>query len=210
MKARIIKIDPASVDAETIREIARVLKRDGVIVYPTDTFYGLGGNGLSHKALQRIFEIKRRPGLKALPVLVSDKETADSLISEPPPIFDVLAARFWPGPLTMVLKAASHLPQELVGPGGTIGIRWPAVAWLQALTREAGFPLITTSANLSGQGELASPEDALRLFRERVDLVIDGGPTPGGKPSTVIDLTGERPILVREGVIGRTELEPFF
>jgi L-threonylcarbamoyladenylate synthase len=210
MKTRIIRVDPAAIDAETICDIARVLGGDGVIVYPTDTFYGLGGNCFSRKVLQEIFEIKRRPAFKGLPVLVSDLEMAEGTAAEFPPLASALAARFWPGPLTMVLKTAPHLPPELVGPAGTIGIRWPAVAWLQRLIREAGFPLITTSANISGRAEIGAPEEVIRLFREKVELIVDGGPAPGGLPSTVVDLTGEKPLIVREGVIGHEVLEKLF
>jgi len=193
-----------------IRDIARVLAGNGVIVYPTDTFYGLGANCLSEKALHRIFEIKKRPGFKGLPVLVSDLEMAKGMTAGLPPVFYALASRFWPGPLTIVLKAASHLPAELVGPGRTIGIRLPAVPWLQALIRETGVALVTTSANISGEGEIDSAQEVIRVFKGKVDLIVDGGQTPGGKPSTVIDLTGEKPILIREGVLGKKALEKFF
>jgi len=193
-----------------IRDIARVLAGNGVIVYPTDTFYGLGAKCFSQKALHRIFEIKKRPGFKGLPVLVSDLEMAKGMTAGLPPVFYALASRFWPGPLTIVLKAASHLPAELVGPGRTIGIRLPAVPWLQVLIRETGFALVTTSANISGEGEIVSAQEVIRVFKGKVDLIVDGGQTPGSKPSTVIDLTGEKPILIREGVLGRKELEKFF
>jgi L-threonylcarbamoyladenylate synthase len=209
MKARVLKIGSPSVERETILKIVRVLQDDGVIAYPTETFYGLGGNCFSKKVLKKIFKIKNRPISKGLPVLVSDLEMAGILVSESPPIFYDLAARFWPGPLTLVLSAAAHLPAELVGPKRTIGIRFPDVPWLLALIRETGAPLITTSANISGEGETASPEEVIRLFQEKVDLIVDGGPTPGGKPSTVVDLTGEKPILVRGGVIGIEELRKF-
>ena len=193
-----------------IRDIARVLAGNGVIVYPTDTFYGLGAKCFSQKALHRIFEIKKRPGFKGLPVLVSDLEMAKGMTAGLPPVFYALASRFWPGPLTIVLKAASHLPAELVGPGRTIGIRLPAVPWLQALIRETGVALVTTSANISGEGEIDSAQEVIRVFKGKVDLIVDGGQTPGGKPSTVIDLTGEKPILIREGVLGKKALEKFF
>ena len=193
-----------------IRDIARVLAGNGVIVYPTDTFYGLGAKCFSQKALHRIFEIKKRPGFKGLPVLVSDLEMAKGMTAGLPPVFYALASRFWPGPLTIVLKAASHLPAELVGPGRTIGIRLPAVPWLQALIRETGVALVTTSANISGEGEIDSAQEVIRVFKGKVELIVDGGRTPGGKPSTVIDLTGEKPILIREGVLGKKALEKFF
>lgn len=206
MKTRILKIAPGAVRPGAIREIARVLDGNGIVVYPTDTFYGLGANCFSRQALQRIFSIKKRPSSKGLPVLVSDLEMAKGLAAELPPAFYTLVSRFWPGPLTLVLKAASHLLPELVGPGRTIGVRLPAVAWLQALIRETGVPLVTTSANLSGKREIGSAEEVLRLFKGIVDLIVDGSRTPGGKPSTVIDLTGEKPILIREGVLGKKDL----
>jgi L-threonylcarbamoyladenylate synthase len=209
MKTRILKIAPGAVRPGAIREIARVLNGNGIIVYPTDTFYGLGANCFSQKALKSIFAIKKRSTSRALPVLVSDLDMAKGLAAELPPVFHPLTSRFWPGPLTIVLKAASHLPAELVGPGRTIGVRLPAVSWLQALIRETGVPLVTTSANISGQREIDSAEEVLRLFKGIVDLIVDGNRTPGGKPSTVVDLTGEKPILIREGVLGKKDLEKY-
>jgi L-threonylcarbamoyladenylate synthase len=209
VKTRVLTIAPLAVGSEAVREIAAVLSRNGVIVYPTDTFYGLGANCFSQEALRRIFEIKSRPAAKGLPVLVSDLEMARNLAGEIPPVLYALASRFWPGPLTVVLKAASHLPPELVGPARTIGVRLPAVAWLQALIRGTGVPLVTTSANISGEGEVDSAERVIRLFKGSVDLIVDGGRTPGGKPSSVIDLTGEKPVLRREGLFGKKELAAF-
>jgi L-threonylcarbamoyladenylate synthase len=209
MKTRILKIDLNAVKPGESREIATVLAGNGVIVYPTETFYGLGANWFSQKALQSIFEIKKRPSSKGLPVLVSGLEMAEGMAAELPPIFHILASRFWPGPLTLVLKAASHLPAELVGPGRTIGVRLPAFPWLQALIRETGVALVTTSANISGEGEIDLAEEVIRVFEGKVELIVDGGRTPGGKPSTVVDLTGEKPILIREGVLGIKELRKF-
>lgn len=209
MNTRIIKIELQSVRRKILHGIVRVLQEDGVIVYPTDTFYGIGGNCYSKEALRKIFKLKKRPSSRGLPVLVSGLEMAKGMAAEIPPVFFALAARFWPGPLTLVLKAAPHLPRELIGPKKMIGIRLPDVPWLQALIRETGVPLIATSANISGEGEIASPEEVSHLFQEKVDLIVDGGQTPGGKPSTVIDLTGEKPVLVREGRIDNKELRKF-
>jgi L-threonylcarbamoyladenylate synthase len=209
MKTRIIRAETQSVAPEVLHDIVRVLRRDGVIVYPTETFYGLGANCFSKEALRRIFILKQRPSSKGLPVLVSGLEMAEGMAAEIPPVFFALAARFWPGPLTLVLKAAPHLPRDLIGAKKMIGIRLPNVPWLQALIRETGVPLITTSANMSGEGEIAAPEAVIRLFQQKVDLIVDGGPTPGGKPSTVIDLTEGKPALVREGRIDNKELREF-
>jgi L-threonylcarbamoyladenylate synthase len=210
MRTRVLEIDPKAVKPGMIREIARIVAAEGVIVYPTDTFYGLGTECFSRPALQRIFVIKQRPGSKGLPVLVSDLDMAQSLAADLPAAFRALASRFWPGPLTIVLKAASHLPLELAGRGRTIGIRLPAVEWLRELIRAIGLPLVTTSANISGQKEIDSAEEAKTAFMGKVDLIVAGGKTPGGKPSTVVDFTGEKPVLIREGVLPKSALERFF
>lgn len=207
MSARIIKIDPARVGTEINEEIVLTLRQGGLIVYPTDTFYGLGADCFSGRALFRIYEVKGRPLSKALPVLISDAEMVGRLAVEIPPGFDRLAAAFWPGPLTLILKAAASLPSGLVGPERTIGIRLPAVVWIRDLIRAAGFPVVATSANISGQGEIDSAEEAVRQFKDKVDLIVDGGKTAGGRPSTVVDLTSGKPVLRREGAIPRAKLE---
>ncbi len=118
----------------------------------------------------------------------------------PPDIFP-LAAAFWPGPLTLVLQAGPALPEAVLGPGGTIALRVPAVAWLRAFLEEAGFPLTATSANLSGEAEVDDPAEARRLFEGRVDILIDGGKTPGGAVSTIVGLSRGEPELLRPGVV---------
>jgi L-threonylcarbamoyladenylate synthase len=201
MKARIIKVDTEIIGSGVNEDIARTLRRGRVIVYPTDTFYGLGADGLSPPALSRIYEIKGRSLTKGLLVLVSSLDMAGSLAAEIPPAFARLTAAFWPGPLTLILKAAPHLPDELVGPARTIGIRLPALAWLRELVRIAGFPVVATSANLSGEREIDSGSAAVRQFADTVDLIIDGGQTAGGRPSTVVDLTPDKPVVRRDGAI---------
>jgi L-threonylcarbamoyladenylate synthase len=207
MSARIIKIDPARVGTEINEEIVLTFRQGGLIVYPTDTFYGLGADCFSGRALSRIYEVKGRPPSKALPVLISDAEMVRRLAVEIPPVFDRLSTVFWPGPLTLILKAAANLPAELVGPERTIGIRLPAVTWIRDLIRAAGFPVVATSANISGEGEIDSAGEAVRQFKNKVDLIVDGGKTAGGRPSTVIDLTSGKPVLRREGAIPRAELD---
>jgi L-threonylcarbamoyladenylate synthase len=120
-----------------------------------------------------------------------------------------LAGEFWPGPLTIVLPAAASVPERLLGPGRTIALRVPPLAWLRALVRELGEPLTATSANLSGEKELTDPQEVKELFEGKVDLVLDGGPAPGGPPSTIVDLSGERPRILREGRIPAARIEAF-
>jgi L-threonylcarbamoyladenylate synthase len=209
MKTRIIKLDPLEAKRSVVARIASVIAGDGVIVYPTDTLYGIGANSYSEKAVRRILEVKRRPAGKGMPVLISDVEMVSELSAEIPAIFQDLAARFWPGPLTLILKAAAALPAELVGSGKTIGVRLPNVPWIRELIRSAGVPLVATSANISGGREASTPEEAIRLFAREVDLIVDGGRTPMSLPSTVLDLTSEAPLLVREGAIPRAGLTEF-
>jgi len=209
LKTRIIIVDPMKVEAPKIRIIVGILSREGVIAYPTDTYYGLGANCYLDRAVKRIYELKKRQSSKPLPVLVADIGMARRIASELPPSFDSLASEFWPGPLTVVLKAAAFLPDRLVGTQRSIGVRLPAVPWIRELIGQADFPLVATSANISGQGEIASAEKVIEVFNHRVDLIVNGGETPGRLPSTVVDLTSGKVILIREGAIPKSSLSRY-
>jgi L-threonylcarbamoyladenylate synthase len=204
--APVIKISPEKLETQKILLIAQALRKGAVIAYPTDTFYGLGADCRSSPALQRIYQIKKRQPLKPMPVLVSDIHQVKALAAEIPPIFDRLADAFWPGPLTLVLKAARGLPSVLTGQNQTIGMRLPAVAWLRELVKQTGSPIVATSANLSGEREIDSAESVIQQFQHRVDLIVDGGRTPGGRPSTVVDVSGDPPLIVRAGTIPEAEI----
>lgn len=204
-----MKIDPYSAEEEKIAEISAVLKKNGVIVFPTDTFYGIGVNGLSPKAIRRVYRLKKRDPSKPLLVLISDMEMLENIVASIPDVFWHLSREFWPGPLTIVFKASSLLPPELSGSGGTIGVRLPALPWLRSLVARAGFPITATSANISGEKELDSPSEVISLFLGKVDLIVDGGKTQGGKPSTVIDLSSEKLRILRDGAIPEERLNKF-
>ncbi len=208
-QTQILKIDRRQIEADKIRAIAQVLTKEGVIAYPTDTFYGLGASCFSEKAIQRIYRLKKRKPSKPLSVLVSSLDMAKDIAVGIPFLFWELAREFWPGPLTIVLKASSRLAKELLGPGQTIGIRQPGLLWLQRLVETTSFPITATSANISGEEEISDPEKVIKIFSGRVDLIADGGKTPGGKPSTVISLVSSRPEILREGVIPRSRLQTY-
>jgi len=210
MITRLLGINAECLDTHKFGRIIRVLNQDGVIVYPTDTFYGLGGSCFSAPAIERIYELKRRDPAKPLLVVVSDTDMAIRLASDIPPLFTELASKFWPGPLTLILRAAADVPRELLGDGDSIAVRLPGVFWLRALIRQADFPIVATSANISGEKEVSTAEEALALFNGTVDLVVDGGRTEGFKPSTVVDLTGAKPRLVREGALPKDKLGKYF
>jgi L-threonylcarbamoyladenylate synthase len=198
---RILRADPEAASLPGAGEAAAILARDGLAVYPTDTYYGLGGNALSAAAVEKVFRLKGRGRGKPLSIVVGGLGMVERLTDGLPPDLFPLAAAFWPGPLTLVLKAGPALPEAILGSGGTIALRVPAVAWLRAFLDETGFPLTATSANLSGAAEVDDPAEARRLFEGRVEILIDGGKTPGGVVSTIVDLSRGEPGLLRPGAV---------
>jgi len=201
LQSRIIRLPDGAADPFILAEIAVLLRADGVMAYPTDTFYGLGVNAFSAAAVEKIYALKQRDRGKPLSIVVADPAQARSAASIVPTVLDTLAGEFWPGPLTLVLKAGPAFPPEMLGPGGTIALRVPALAWLRGLLRLTKFPITATSANLSGDGEMDDPDAVRRVFDGRIDLIVDGGRTPGGAPSTIVDLTTGAPRLLRPGAI---------
>lgn len=207
---RIIKIDPGCIESSKIKTIADVLKNEGIVIYPTDTFYGLGANCFSRRATQRIYEIKKRAFSRPLSVVISDVEMLAKIVSEIPPQFESLSKKFWPGPLTLIFKASTLVPKELLSPEGSIGVRLPAHPWVREMVKYTSFPVTATSANISGKKEMADPGEVVKIFYGKVDLIADGGKTAGILPSTVVDLTLERPRIIRKGVIPSSELRKYF
>jgi len=171
------------------------------MAYPTETYYGLGAAAFSAKAVSRIFALKGRDPGKPLPVIAAGLDMVREIAAPLPSAFWTLAGEFWPGPLTLVLRAVPDWPDFLSGPGGTVAVRVPPLAWLRDLAYAMSQPLTATSANLSGERELAEPGQVRAVFEGRLDLIVDGGPTPGGAPSTVLDLTGAKPRVLREGAV---------
>jgi L-threonylcarbamoyladenylate synthase len=200
-KTRIIGIDTAGENSDPVRAIAAALLEDAVAAYPTETFYALGASAFSRKAVGKVYRLKKRDVGKPLSVIASDLDMVKEISASLPLSFRLLAGEFWPGPLTLVLPAAAGLPEFLLGPGRTIAVRIPPLPWLRALVREVGQPLTATSANLSGEKELAYPAEVAAVFRGKVDVIVDGGPAPGGAPSTIVDLTSPEPRILRLGTI---------
>jgi len=209
VETRTIRISPTEADAELLREAAAALRDHAVAAYPTETFYALGAAAFSRRAVARIYRLKGRSAGKALSVVVSDLDMVKEIATPLPEIFVALAGEFWPGPLTLVLPAAPAVPEFLAGPGRTIAVRVPPLAWLRSLVREVGEPLTATSANLAGEPELSDPAAVTAAFRGRIELVVDAGPSPGGLPSTIVDLASAGPRILREGRIPRDRIEAF-
>jgi len=206
LKTRILRVDPAAVDAGALGEISAVLARGGLMAYPTETFYGLGAAAFYARAVARVFELKGRNRGKPLPLIAADLDMVGKIAGPLPDAFRALAAEFWPGPLTLVLKAAPDLPAHLRGPGGSVAVRIPPVAWLRKLAYGLSQPLTATSANLSGEKEISEAADVLTSFDRRVELIVDGGRTPGGAPSTILDLTTPEPRILRPGAVPETKI----
>jgi L-threonylcarbamoyladenylate synthase len=201
IKTRFIGIDPVGKNTVPIGDIAAALLEGAVAAYPTETFYALGAAAFSRRAVEKVYCLKKRDAGKPLPVIASDLDMVKEISASLPLSFRLLAWEFWPGPLTLVLPAAAGLPDFLLGPGRTIAVRIPPLPWLLALVREVGQPLTATSANLSGEKELTDPAEVAAVFRGRVDVIVDGGHSPGGAPSTIVDLTSPEPRIIRLGKI---------
>jgi L-threonylcarbamoyladenylate synthase len=190
-----------------IRLAAGCLRDGGIVVYPTETFYGLGSLAESGDALARLVAAKLRPAGKPLPLIAADLAQAEGVASLASPLARRLAARFWPGPLTLVLPAAAGLDPILTGGTGTIAVRVPASDVARALAHEARGPIVSTSANLSGERPPTRISELSPDLLARVDAVVDGGTTPGGHASTVVSLLSGALALVRAGAIPFHDVE---
>jgi len=192
---------------QQVEQAISILKQGGIVAFPTDTVYGLGACISITQAVERVYQVKGRPRSMALPLLLADKSQIGEVAYPVPPIAWLLADKFLPGALTMVLPRAKSVPDIVTGGGKTVAVRIPAHPVPVALARGLGAPIVGTSANLSGKPSSLTAEEVYAQLGDRVDLIIDGGRCPGGKESTIVDLTGEAPILLREGAISREELE---
>ncbi len=207
--ANVLQVDfeQPGTSSKAIETIQSVLNSGGVIAFPTDTFYGLGADPFNSDALSKIFRIKQRPADKPLLVLIHSRNQLADLTQEATDNARTLVENFWPGPLTLIFKAAPGLPDALTAGTGTIGIRLPGHPFTRRLLETLDRPLTAPSANISNAEELNTAQQVESTLGEKLDLIVDGGPAPGGKPSTVLDITTEPPTLLREGTLSRRDLE---
>jgi L-threonylcarbamoyladenylate synthase len=184
-----------------------IIRKGGVVVFPTDTVFGLGAGAYIESAIERIFRIKQRPPEMALPLLISSIAQVSEVARDVPEYGWRLIDVFFPGKLTLVVFRASVVKDIITGGGDTVAIRMPDHPIPQALIRGSGMPIVGTSANLSGQLNPLTIEGVQEQIGDKVDLIIEGGPAPMGKESTVVDVTGEFPVAIRVGAISKAELE---
>jgi L-threonylcarbamoyladenylate synthase len=194
----------SATSSSAIPRALEVLRLGRLVAFPTDTVYGVGALGFNGKAVQSIYVAKDRPIEKAIPILIGEMADLDQIAMDIPARAYLLAQRFWPGPLTILVPKRPDLP-EAVSATSTIGVRVPDHEIARALLRAAG-PLAVTSANLSGYPSPTTAEEVLAQLGGRIDLIIDGGKTPGGTPSTLVECTGDEIRILREGPITEKEL----
>jgi len=191
----------------SLQEAGEVVRGGGVIAFPTETFYGLGVNPFNVQAVQRLYDLKgRSPQTSPILVLIRSRHELQALVSEITPAAERLMQACWPGPLTLVFRAAGAVPSALTAGTGTIGVRLSASPDVQRVLDVIGGPLTGTSANRTGQPPATTAEEVARAFGADVDLIVNGGPTPGGLPSTVVDTTVSPPRLIREGCVSQAAL----
>lgn len=191
--------------ASALEEAASVVRRGGVLAMPTESFYALGASPFYEEAVRRLCRIKGRAGDKPLLVLIADLAQLDSLVSDVTRGASALVSRFWPGPLTIIFPAAPSLPLGVTAGTGTVGVRQPADPILQSLVRRVG-PLTGTSANRSGKPPATTADEVQAALGSELDLILDGGPTAAGLPSSLVQTVGSIRLL-REGPVSRGQIE---
>ncbi|MBL8062806.1 MAG: threonylcarbamoyl-AMP synthase [Anaerolineales bacterium] len=192
------------IPANELTHALNVLQKGGIVAFPTDTVYGLGALAFHNPAIESIYTAKDRPIEKAIPILIGDLAALDDVGMDIPNMALRFATRFWPGPLTCVVPKKPTLPPA-VSATSTVAVRIPDHPDALALLRAAG-PLAVTSANISGQPSPTTAQEVYRQLNGRIPLILDGGQTPGGVPSTLVDCTGDHPTILREGPISLEEL----
>jgi len=191
---------------DRIDEAVQIIKEGGLAAVPTETVYGLAGNGLNEAAVSEIYEVKGRPAIKPLSLMVPDESAMERYCEDVPPQAHALAERFWPGPLTIVLKAKTEIPSIVLAGGKTVGLRCPDHPLTLRLLRECGLPLAAPSANPSGAESPKTAQQVLEYFDGRIGAVIDGGPCGIGRESTLIDMSATPYRILREGALPEVEI----
>lgn len=212
MHAEIIKVNCDNPEASLIRYAADHIRSGEVLGMPTDTFYGLAADPFNLRAVDRVYDIKSRSRHKPLSLLIEGIDQAEELARPLPAEFYKLARRFWPGPLTVIVKAASKLPLKVTANTGNVALRVPSAKIPLAVVQAAGIPITATSANLSGEKDCTTAVEVRDQLKDRISIIVDGGISPRAIASTIVDLTDEeaRWRIIREGAIPAQEISEFF
>src|SRR3954468_12502694 len=208
LPAELLKIDNSQPEAKLVSYAAERIRQGQVLGMPTDTFYGLAADPVNLRAVERIYEIKNRSRHKPLSLLVESVDQATELSRNVPQVFHELAEKYWPGPLTMIVKASSRIPLKVTANTGNVALRVPSAAIPVAIIREMGFPITATSANLLGSAECTTAECVREQMGDRISIIVNGGPTERDTPTTIVDLSGDPTQwqIIREGAIPAEEI----
>ncbi len=201
-----IKVNELNLE-QVLHYTADMLKKGGIIAYPTETFYGLGAKFDMEDSLKKLYDIKQRPEEKAMPLIIGNKELLTVITASMNKTAVSLMDRFWPGPLTLIFPAKENLSEYITAGTHKVAVRIPGESFALYLAITASFPITATSANLSGTSPAQDAETVIRYFGDKIDLIIDGGTTSGGLPSTIIDVTGDEIKLLREGAVKKELLK---
>jgi tRNA threonylcarbamoyl adenosine modification protein (Sua5/YciO/YrdC/YwlC family) len=200
----ILRLDPDHPDERALIAAAEAVLRGGIIAFPTDTLYGLGCSLFDVSAVEMVARLKRRDPSLAVISLIPDPKQVYGLAEEITDVAQRLMARYWPGPLSLIFRAAPIVPARVRGAGGTVALRCPKDPLCLRLLDRIGGPVVTSSANLTGQRPAETADEVLRIFGNQIDLVLDGGPRHGALPSTLVDVSQPRPRLLRRGALDVT------
>jgi len=207
VRAEILKIHADEPESTLVKYAAEQIQAGKVLGMPTDTFYGLAADPFNLRAVDRVYEIKSRLRNKPLSLLIEDVDQAEEFAGPLPEDFYILARRFWPGPLTMIVPAASHLPLKVTANTGNVAFRVPAAQIPLAVVRAAKIPITATSANLSGAVECTTAEQVRDQLQDRISLIVDGGKSPRVVPSTIVHFTSDGSWqILREGAVPAKEI----
>ena len=206
---RVISVNPDDPRDDRLEEAVGILASGAVVAFPTETLYGLGADAFDPRALARVNAMKGKPAGAPILLLLADAAQVPLVARETPPLFDELARSFWPGPLTVVVPAAPEVPEVVTGGLGTVALRVPGLALPRRLARLLGRPISGVSANRHGEPPCRGAAEVVRVFGDEVDLVLDGGSTAAGTPSTIVDLCGATPRILREGLVPESALRSF-
>ncbi len=201
----ILPIDPLAPALAPVREAAEALLRGGVVAFPTDTVYGFSCSLMDPLAVEFIYRLKKRPGHLSVIALIPENDAVYPLVEAVPEVAEALMRRFWPGPLSIIFKASPLVPMRVRGERETIALRVPKHPLCLALLEAVGGPLVSSSANLSGQPPCVDAAEIVRVFGNQLDVILDGGRAPETLASTVVDVSGGRVELVRAGAIDVSE-----
>jgi tRNA threonylcarbamoyl adenosine modification protein (Sua5/YciO/YrdC/YwlC family) len=191
LPAEILKVNSSTPEASLVAYVADRLRAGQVVSVPTDTFYGLAADPVNLRAVDRIYDIKSRQRHKALSLMIDSIDMAEMLAAEISKDFELLAEKFWPGPLTIIVRASSRLPLRVTANTGNVALRVPAAEIPISIIKKAGFPITATSANLSGESECTTAQEVREQLGDRIPLIVDGGTSPRSVASTIVDLSGQ-------------------